>query len=360
MTKSPNGTRLTKGDYGYGVPMVAKPQETYSAVPWGTDPISQVMQHAMRPLTFEVAQTLFSCACVRACVRVFDDALGWKKISLAAAPPAQSKVGDRKHVFLTCGTSPSRQPSAAAAAAAAPPPAPQDDYYGQGQQQAQQGSTYYQQDAYAQSPYQNEGARGGYYPPPQHASEGGSSYTMGQQQQQQQHSYVQQPADGYHAPAASNGYYDEHKYQGGAAASVHSHSHSHQPSPAAPAASFGRRSAQRVEVILKEGQVGSAQLRGHSFIQQANQTANQQTVLPPWGVGCRNLCCGCTQQIYFFGEQLHQNSPCLDRRSITSLATRLRLRCSRPALGNFSGRAQRCVTGWRVVPNVGCLMSQIL
>jgi hypothetical protein len=184
VTKSPNGTRLTKGDYGYGVPMVAKPQETFSAVPWGTDPISQ-----------------------------------------SAAP-----------------------------AAAAAPPAPQDDYYGQGQQQAQQGSPYYQQDAYAQSPYQNEGARGGYYPPPQHASEGGSSYPMGQQQQQQ-HSYVQQPADGYHAPAASNGYYDEHKYQRGAAASVHSHPHSHQPSPAAPAASFGRRSAQRVEVILKEGQV---------------------------------------------------------------------------------------------------------
>jgi len=182
--------------------------------------------------------------------------------------------------------SPSQQPAAAAAAAAAAPPAPQDDYYGQSQQQVQQGSPYYQQDAYAQSPYQNEGARGGYYPPPQHASEGGSSYPMGQQQQQQ-HSYVQQPADGYHAPAASNGYYDEHKYQGGAAASVHSHSHSHQPSiPAAPAASFGRRSAQRVEVILKEGQVGSAQLRGHSFIQQTNQTTNKQYCLPGgWGVG---------------------------------------------------------------------------
>ena len=207
---------------------------------------------------------------------VFDDALGWKK-SASLLPRLHSrKLAIVNMFFLTCGTSPSRQPSAAAAAAAAAaPPASQDDYYGQGQQQAQQGSPYYQQDAYAQSPYQNEGARGGYYPPPQHASEGGSSYTMGQQQQQ--HSYVQQPADGYHAPAASNGYYDEHKYQGGAAASVHSHSHSHQPSPAAPAASFGRRSAQRVEVILKEGQVGSAQLRGHSFIQQADQPTNQQT-----------------------------------------------------------------------------------
>lgn len=82
MTKSPNGTRLTKGDYGYGVPMVAKPQETYSAVPWGTDPISQVMQHAMRPLTFEVAQTLLSCACVRACVYLMMHWVGKKSASL--------------------------------------------------------------------------------------------------------------------------------------------------------------------------------------------------------------------------------------------------------------------------------------
>jgi hypothetical protein len=84
VTKSPNGTRLTKGDYGYGVPMVAKPQETFSAVPWGTDPISQVMQFARRPLTFDDAPRLSS----RVFAWVYVMMVHWtEKKRLAGAPP---------------------------------------------------------------------------------------------------------------------------------------------------------------------------------------------------------------------------------------------------------------------------------
>lgn len=54
VTKGPNGTKLTKGDYGYGVPMAPqKPEATYSSAPWGTDPVTHP---AAAPAPFQHAQ----------------------------------------------------------------------------------------------------------------------------------------------------------------------------------------------------------------------------------------------------------------------------------------------------------------